>query len=84
MAELFKVTVPTINEHIRNIFSTEELEENAVIRKFLITANDGKQYQTNHYNLDMIIALGYRVNSKQATKFRIWATNTLKNHLIKG
>lgn len=84
MVELFKVTVPTINEHIKNIFSTCELEEKSVIRKFLITDNDGKKYQAKHYNLDVIIALGYRANSKQATQFRIWATNTLKSHLLNG
>jgi len=74
MAELFEVTVPTINEHLKNIFLTQELEEESVIRNFRITAQDGKKYETKHYNLDVIIALGYRVNSKRATQFRIWAT----------
>lgn len=84
MAELFDVSIPTVNEHIKNIFSTEELNENAVIRKFRITASDGKEYDTKHYNLDAIIALGYRANSKRATQFRVWATKTLKQYLIKG
>ncbi len=84
MAELFEKDVRTINEHIKNIFSEGELEENAVIRKFRITAADGKKYNTNMYNLDLIISVGYRVNSKRGTQFRIWATNVLKNHLIQG
>ena len=84
IAELFDVTIPTINEHLKNIFLTQELDENSVIRNFRITADDGKQYNTKHYNLDTIIALGYRVNSKKATQFRIWATQKLKEYLIKG
>ncbi|MBN1494125.1 virulence RhuM family protein [Candidatus Peregrinibacteria bacterium] len=84
MAELFDVSVPTINEHLKNIFSTQELEEKSVIRNFRITASDGKEYDTKHYNLDTIIALGYRVNSKRATQFRIWATQRLKEYIIKG
>ncbi len=84
MAELFGVTIPTINEHLRSIFSTGELVEEAVVRNFRITAADGKSYDTKHYALDAIIAVGYRVNSKQATQFRIWATNTLKEFVIKG
>ena len=84
MAELFEVTVPTINEHLKNIFLTQELEEESVIRNFRITAQDGKKYETKHYNLDVIIALGYRVNSKRATQFRIWATQRLKEYIIKG
>ena len=84
IAELFGVTIPTINEHLKNIFGTEELDRNSVIRNFRITASDGKEYDTKHYNLDAIIALGYRVNSKIATKFRIWATKVLKNYLLKG
>jgi hypothetical protein len=70
MAELFEVTIPTINEHLRNIFSTGELDDDSVIRKFRITADDGKSYLTSFYNLDAIIAVGYRVNSRQATQFR--------------
>jgi len=84
MAELFEKDVRTINEHIKNIFSEGELEENSVIRNFRITASDGKKYNTNMYNLDLIISVGYRVNSKRGTQFRIWATNILKNHLIQG
>jgi len=84
MAELFGVDVRTINEHLQNIFRTAELDEGSVIRNFRITAADGKQYDTMHYSLDAIIAVGYRVNSKQATQFRIWATNTLKEFVIRG
>ena len=84
MAELFEVSVPTINEHLKNIFFTQELEEKTVIRNFRITAADGKEYDTKHYNLDAIIALGYRVNSKRATQFRIWATQRLKEYIVKG
>jgi len=84
MAELFEVSIPTINEHLKNIFSTGELDENSVIRNSRITATDGKEYNTKHYNLDTIIALGYRVNSKRATQFRIWATQRLKEYIIKG
>src|SRR5690606_11303925 len=76
--------VPTINEHLKNIFSTKELDEKSVIRNFRTTASDGKAYDTKHYNLDVIIALGYRVNSKRATQFRIWATQRLKEYIIKG
>lgn len=84
MAELFGVDVRTINEHLKNIFNTGELKEEAVIRKIRTTAEDGKNYLTKFYNLDAIIAVGYRVNSRQATRFRIWATNTLKEFIIKG
>ena len=84
MAELFDVEVNTINYHLKEIFQTAELEEERVIRKIRITASDDKSYLTNHYNLDAIIAVGYRVNSDRATKFRIWATNTLKEYIIKG
>jgi len=84
MAELFGVKVPTINEHLKNIFKTNELQERSVIRKFLTTASDGKKYNTNYYNLDVVISVGYRVNSTQATQFRIWATNLLKQYIIKG
>ncbi|HEY4108689.1 MAG TPA: RhuM family protein [Puia sp.] len=69
MAELFGVEVPTINYHLKEIFKTNELEQNSVIRNFRITASDGKNYQTNFYNLDAIIAVGYRVNSIEATRF---------------
>jgi len=84
MAELFNKGIPTINEHIKNIFKEGELAENSVIRNFRITASDGKVYDTKFYNLDVIISVGYRVNSKQGTQFRIWATDILKKHLIDG
>jgi prophage maintenance system killer protein len=84
MALLFDKDVRTINEHIINIFKEKELTKTSVIRKFRITANDGKLYDTVFYNLDMIISVGYRVNSKRGTQFRIWATNVLKQHLIEG
>lgn len=84
MAELFDVDVRTISEHIQNIYKSNELSENQVFRKFRITARDGKNYDTGYYNLDMIIAVGYRVNSTRATQFRIWATTVLKDFIIKG
>lgn len=84
MALFFDKGVPTINEHIKNIFKEGELKENSIIRKFRITASDGKTYETNFYNLDDIISVGYRVKSLRGTQFRIWATQTLKEHLIKG
>ena len=84
MAELFGVEVNTINYHIKEIFKSGELYEDSVIRKIRITAEDGKNYLTNFYNLDVIIAIGYRVNSFQATRFRIWATKTLREFIIKG
>jgi len=84
IALLFGVDVRTINEHLKNIFKSHELDENSVIRKFRITAADGKDYPTFLYNLDAIIAVGYRVNSFQATQFRIWATKTLREFMIKG
>jgi hypothetical protein len=69
---------------LKEIFKTEELQEESVIRKIRITANDGKKYNTNFYSLDAIIAVGYRVNSKEATDFRIWATKTLKEYIKRG
>ena len=84
MANLYTVDVSTVNYHLGQIFSTGELKEEAVIRKFPITAADGKDYDTLIYNLDAIIAVGYRVNSYQATQFRIWATGVLKEFIIKG
>ena len=84
MAELFEKNIRTVNEHIKNIFKEGELEENSVIRKFRITAADGKKYSTNMYNLDVIISMGYRVKSQRGTQFRIWATHVLKEHLIQG
>lgn len=84
MAELFGVEVNTINYHLKEIFKSNELVENTVIRKFRITAADGKNYQTKHYHLDAIISVGYRVNSREATQFRIWATQTLREFMVKG
>ncbi len=84
MAELFGVEVNTINYHLKEIFKSTELEEISVIRNFRITAADGKNYNTQFYNLDAIIAVGYRVNSHRATQFRIWATQTLKEFILKG
>ncbi|DAB28382.1 MAG: cell filamentation protein Fic [Sulfurimonas sp. RIFOXYD12_FULL_33_39] len=84
IAKLFDVHVATINEHLKNIFKTHELEESSVIRKFLITASDGKNYNTKHYNLEVIISLGYRINSNKATEFRRWATEVLKTFATRG
>lgn len=84
MAELFSVDVRTISEHLQNIYVSGELQEDSVIRKFRITASDGKNYNTQFYNLDAIISVGYRVNSKRATQFRQWATQVLKEFAIKG
>ncbi len=84
MAELFAVQVPAIAKHLKNIFETRELEEDSVISILETTAADGKSYKTRYYSLDAIIAVGYRVNSIQATQFRIWATQTLKEFIIKG
>ncbi len=84
MAELFGVEVNTINYHLKEVFKSYELQENSVIRKIRITASDGKNYNTNFYNLDAIISVGYRVNSSKATQFRIWATQILKEYIIKG
>jgi hypothetical protein len=84
MAALFGVEVPAISKHLKNIFESGELEEISVISKMETTASDSKNYLTSFYNLDAIIAVGYRVNSYNATQFRIWATNTLKEFIIKG
>lgn len=84
LAELFNVKVPAISKHLKNIFDSGELNEDSVISILETTAADGKNYKTNYYNLDAIIAVGYRVNSYQATQFRIWATKTLKEFIIKG
>jgi hypothetical protein len=84
MAQLFGKDARTISEHLKTIFESGELEQNSVLRKFRITATDGKDYLTNFYNLDAIISVGYRVNSVQATQFRIWATKTLREFVIKG
>jgi hypothetical protein len=84
MAELFGVDVRTVSEHLQNILKNNELEEDSVIRKFRTTAADGKQYNTQFYNLDAIISVGYRVNSTRATQFRQWATGILREFAIKG
>ncbi len=84
MGELFGVETHTINYHLKEIFKSDELEENSVIRKIRTTAADNKSYLTSFYNLDAIISVGYRVNSLQATQFRKWATETLRDYLIKG
>lgn len=84
MGELFGVDVRTISEHIKNVFSDNELVEDSVVRKFRITALDGKTYLTKFYNLDVIIAVGYRVNSLRATQFRMWANQVLKEFIVKG
>jgi hypothetical protein len=84
MANLFGVQIPAINKHLKNIFESGELEEESVISILETTAADGKNYPTKLYNLDAIIGVGYRVNSKQATDFRVWATKTLKEFIIKG
>ncbi len=84
IAALFGVERPGITQHIKNIFTEDELDEYSVSKKFLRTAADGKNYDTKHYNLDMIISLGYRINSKIATQFRIWATQRLNEYIRKG
>ena len=84
MATLYDVEIHTINYHIKKIFTDSELEENSVIRKFRITAHDGKTYNTNHYNLQMIIAVGFKVNSERAVQFRKWVNQIAKDYTIKG
>ena len=84
MATLFGVRENNITYHLQNIFDSNELDKNSVTQKIRVTASDGKKYLTGFYNLDAIIAVGYRVNSKKATKFRIWATDVLKDYIIKG
>jgi len=84
LAGLFNVKVPAVSKHLKNIFDSGELDEDSVVSILETTAADGKTYKTKYYNLDAIIALGYRVNSYQATQFRIWATKTLKEFIIKG
>lgn len=84
MAELYGVSVPAINQHIKNILEDGELTENSVIKKYLITANDGKNYQANHYNLQMIIAVGFKVNNERAVQFRKWAGQIVKDYTIQG
>ena len=84
MGQLFDKNKRTISEHISNLFKEGELIENAVVRKFRTTAADGKSYQVEYYNLDVVISVGYRVKSQRGTQFRIWATQVLKDHILKG
>ena len=84
MAALYDVDTRTVNEHLKTIFSDNELAEDSVIRKFRITASDGKNYNAKHYNLNAIIAVGYKVNSERAVQFRKWATHVLKDFAIQG
>lgn len=84
MANLYATTKQNISYHLNNIFKEEELNKDSVVKDFLTTASDGKNYNVLHYNLDAIIAVGYRINSKKATEFRIWATKVLKEYMTKG
>jgi hypothetical protein len=84
MAELFQTSVPNVSMHIRNVFSEGELQAASVVKESLTTAADGKDYPTKYYNLDVIISVGYRVKSNRGTQFRIWATQRLREYLIKG
>ncbi len=84
MSLLFKKNKKTISEHIRNVFREGELKEKSVVRKFQTTASDGKKYSVNHYNLDVIISVGYRVKSQRGVDFRIWASSVLRDHIVKG
>ena len=84
MATLYDVSVSAINQHLKKIFDDNELEENSVIKKYLITANDEKSYNTKHYNLQAIIAVGFKVNNERAVQFRKWANQIVKDYTIKG
>ncbi len=84
MAELFQTSIPNVSIHIRNLFKEGELRPESVVKEFLTTAADGKNYQTRFYNLDVIISVGYRVKSPRGTQFRIWATQRLREYVIKG
>ena len=84
LSELFDRDVKTIGKHINNVFKEGELNENSVVANFATTAKDGKTYKVDYYNLDVIISVGYRVNSKRGTQFRQWATQRLKDYLVKG
>ena len=84
MAEIFDIDRTVITKHLKNIFNDGELDKNRVCAKFAHTANDGKTYNTEFYNLDAIISVGYRVNSKKATEFRMWATKILNSYMTKG
>ena len=84
MADLFQRDKSTISRHIRNVFSDGELSKDSVVANFATTASDGKTYQVDYYNLDVIISVGYRVKSLRGTQFRIWATSVLKDYMLKG
>jgi hypothetical protein len=84
MAELFQTSIPNVSMHIRNIFREGEVQEESVVKDLLTTAADGKRYRTNYFNLDIIISVGYRVKSQRGTQFRIWATQRLREYIIKG
>ena len=84
LAVLYDVSVAAINQHIKRIFDDHELEPEAVIKKYLITASDGKNYNTNHYNLQIIIAVGFKVNNDRAVQFRKWANQIVKDYTIQG
>jgi len=84
IVNLYQTSKSNVSEHIKNIFDEGELDKDSVVRKFRTTASDGKNYNVLHYNLDMIISLGYRIKSSVATRFRIWATERLKEYMIKG
>ena len=84
IADLFQTSIPNVSMHIRNIFREGELQAESVVKDFLTTAADGKHYRTNHFNLDVIISVGYRVKSHRGTQFRIWATQRLREYIIKG
>ena len=84
MCELYQTSKSNVSEHIKHIYEEGELDKNSVVRKFRTTAADGKEYEVSHYNLDMIIALGYRIRSLIATRFRQWATERLKEYIVKG
>ena len=84
MAELFQTSKQNISLHVKNIFDEKELQESEVVKEYLTTAQDGKQYRTKFYNLDVIISVGYRVRSHRGTQFRIWATQRLREYIVKG
>lgn len=84
MAALYGVSVPAVNQHLKKIFSDNELTEDAVIKRYLITAGDGKTYWTKHYNLQAIIAVGFKINNDRAVQFRKWAGQIVKDHTIQG
>lgn len=84
MAALYNVSIPAINQHLKKIFDDNELDEHSVVKKYLITADDGKKYNTNHYNLQAIIAVGFKVNNERAVQFRKWANQIVKDYTIQG